>query len=176
MNAVRLVIVAMVLTALVAGASLYYLQVYAFYDEIGAEQAGGVQVTRADSGAPEVIAFDNFRAIDADSSPIRFRACFDTPLSLDALRADYVTADTSEPLTGPGWFDCYDAREIGEALEAGEAVGFMGVKNIEYGIDRIVAVMPDGRGFAWHQINRCGEVVFDGEPVPADCPEPPETD
>ncbi|MEM9529235.1 MAG: DUF6446 family protein [Bacteroidota bacterium] len=36
------------------------------------------------------------------------------------------------------------------------------------------AVFQDGRGFVWHQINRCGEVVFDGQPVPDDCPTPPE--
>ncbi|WP_084862772.1 DUF6446 family protein [Salibaculum halophilum] len=176
MTPVRLVIVAMVLTALVAGAAMYYLQVYAFYEEVGAEAAGGVQLTRADTGTPEAVAFDNFRAIDANSSPIRFRACFDTPLSQDDLRKSYTIAEAAEPLTGPGWFDCYDAREIGAALESGAALPIMGVKNIEYGIDRLVAVMPDGRGYAWHQINRCGEVVFDGEPVPDDCPAPPEDD
>ena len=42
------------------------------------------------------------------------------------------------------------------------------------GIDRIVAVAEDGRGWVWHQINRCGEVVFDGQPAPEDCPEPPD--
>ena len=51
----------------------------------------------------------------------------------------------------------------------------MGVENIQYGIDRVVAVYPDGRGYAWHQINACGEVVFNREPVPEGCPEPPES-
>ena len=41
-------------------------------------------------------------------------------------------------------------------------------------IDRIVAVFPDGRGYAWHQINACGEVVFDGDPAPEGCPPVPE--
>ena len=41
-------------------------------------------------------------------------------------------------------------------------------------IDRIVAVYPDGRAYAWHQINRCGEVVFDGNSAPEGCPTPPE--
>lgn len=176
MTPVRLAIVAMVLSALVAGVALYYLQVYAYYEEVDAEAAGGVQLTDAETDAPEPIAFDNFRAIDANSSPIRFRACFDTPLSQDELREAYVIAAAPEPLTGPGWFDCYDAQEIGAALERGDAIALMGVENIAYGIDRLVAVLPDGRGVAWHQINRCGAVVFDGEPVPDDCPEPPETD
>jgi len=176
MNAARFAVLGIVLTALVAGVSLYYLEVYHYYYEVNAEEAGEVQLTSVVTGEPEPILFERFEAIDADSSPKRFRACFETSLSQAMLSETYVIADEPVPQTGPAWFDCYDAREIGEALEAGEAVGFMGVKNIEYGIDRIVAVMPDGRGFAWHQINRCGEVVFDGEPVPADCPEPPETD
>jgi hypothetical protein len=45
---------------------------------------------------------------------------------------------------------------------------------VSYGIDRIVAITEDGRGYVWHQINDCGEVVFDGEPAPENCPEPPE--
>jgi len=63
---------------------------------------------------------------------------------------------------------------IGAALEQGEAVAFMGVENVRYGIDRIVAVMPDGRAVSWQQINACGEMVFDGNAAPEGCPEPPE--
>jgi hypothetical protein len=43
-----------------------------------------------------------------------------------------------------------------------------------YGVDRVVAITEDGRGYVWHQINRCGEVVFDGQAAPDDCPEPPQ--
>ena len=174
MNAVRIAIVGTLLTALVAGVSLYYLQVYAFYDEVNAEAAGGVELTALATGTPEPILFENFRAIDSDSSPIRFRACFDTPLSQAMLTETYVTAEEAVPLNGPDWFDCYDARAVGEALETGEAIAFLGTENIHYGIDRMVAILPDGRGYAWHQINHCGEVVFDGNPAPEDCPEPPE--
>jgi len=41
-------------------------------------------------------------------------------------------------------------------------------------VDRVLAIYPDGRGYAWHQINRCGKIVFDGQPAPADCPSPPQ--
>ncbi len=41
-------------------------------------------------------------------------------------------------------------------------------------IDRVVAIHEDGRGWIWDQINHCGEVVFDGQPAPADCPPAPE--
>ena len=53
-------------------------------------------------------------------------------------------------------------------------VGKSSQKRISYGIDRIVAIYPDGRGYAWHQINACGEVVFDGQPAPENCPPKPE--
>ena len=170
----RIAIVGILLAALVAGAALYYLQIYAFYEEVSAEEAGGVQLVSAATDAPEQIRFEGFAAIDSDSSPIRFRACFATPLDLPALAEDYVAYDDPEPLVAPGWFDCFDAEAIGTALETGEAVAFLGARNVEYGIDRVVAVRGDGRGYAWHQINRCGEVVFDGDPAPEGCPPPPE--
>lgn len=174
MNAVRIWIVAMLVTAVAAGIGLYYMQVYALYDEVEPTGPEDVQLTSLISGQPEPIVFENFTAIDSDSSPIRYRACFDTALSQATLSETYVSYEGAEPLNGPAWFDCYDAREIGEALERGEALAFLGEANITYGVDRVVAVMPDGRGRVWHQLNRCGQVVFDGEPAPEDCPEPPE--
>lgn len=171
----RLVIIGLAVTALVAGIALYYLQVYAYYTEVAAEDAGFVQLTNLSTGLPEEIVFENFNAIDSDSSPIRFRACFTTPLSQAMLSETYATYPTAEPLNAPGWFDCFDARAIGEALASGEALAFLGVENVQYGIDRVVAILPDGRGFAWHQINACGAVVFDGDPAPEGCPPPPGT-
>ena len=70
-------------------------------------------------------------------------------------------------------FDCFDAEALGAALETGRALAFLGTENVQYGIDQIVAIHEDGRGFVWHQINRCGEVVFDGNVAPDDCPQPP---
>ena len=163
-----------VLSAILAGGAMYYLQVYAFYDEVPASGASDVQVTLLATGQPEAILYDDFRAIDSDSSPIRYRACFTTPQSLAMMTETYRIHDRPVPLTAPGWFDCFDAAEIGAALQDGGAVAFMGTENIEYGIDRIVAVLPDGRGFAWHQINPCGEKVFDGQPAPEGCPPAPE--
>jgi hypothetical protein len=171
----RIVIIGLAVTALVAGIALYYLQVYAYYVEVAAEEAGFVQLTSLHTGLPEEILFENFNAIDSDSSPIRFRACFDTTLSQAMLTETYVTYPGAEPLNAPGWFDCFDADAIGQALASGEALAFMGVANIRYGIDRVVAILPDGRGFVWHQINACGAVVFDGDPAPEGCPPPPGT-
>lgn len=89
------------------------------------------------------------------------------------MTESYVVTDKAVPLVAPGWFGCFDAERLGEDLESGAAIAFLGQENIEYGIDRMVAMYPDGRGFAWNQLNRCGEVVFKGHPTPQGCPEPP---
>ncbi len=161
------------MSALIAGVAMYYLQVYAFYEDVSAE-VENVQLTSVVTGQAEPVVFENFKGIDSDSSPLRYRACFNVAGSLAMMTETYVVLDTATPLVAPGWFDCFDADQIGADLEAGVALPFMGEENVTYGIDRIVAVYPDGRAYAWHEINRCGEVVFDGDPVPDDCPTPPE--
>ncbi len=160
--------------AAVAGAAMYYLQVYYYYDPVPAASQE-IRLTPL-SGLPEAIPAEGIEAIDASSSPIRFRACFAVPVSLAMLSETYRVYDTAEPLTAPGWFSCFDAAAIGAALEEGTAIAFLGEENIVYGIDRVVAVTQDGRGYAWQQINHCGEKVFDGEPAPEGCPPPPEED
>ena len=156
-----------------AGAGLYYTQVYAFYDAIEAD-VEDVQLTALVSNLGEPVPHENFKGIDADSSPLRYRACYDIGMSLAALTETYVLYDKAVPLEAPGWFNCYDADEVGAALESGDALAFLGEANVVYGIDRVVAVFRDGRARAWHQINHCGEEVFDGRPAPEGCPEAPE--
>lgn len=170
----RVLIVVLLLSAIFAGGAMYYLQVYGFYEEVAASGEGDVMLTSVATGAPEAIAYDGFEAIDADSSPIRYRACFETEMSAAMLTESYVVYDDAVPLVAPGWFDCFDARAVGEALEEGRATAFLGTENIKYGIDRVVAITEGGQGYVWHQINRCGEEVFDGNAAPEGCPEPPE--
>lgn len=166
--------VLIVVTAIVAGAALYYFQVYAFYDDVPGNGTDDVQMTSMVSSQPEAVLYDEFRAIDSDSSPIRYRACFTTAMSQAMLTETYEPYEKAVPRKAPHWFDCFDAMEIGTALEEGRALAFLGEKNVQYGIDRIVAITDDGRGYVWHQINDCGAVVFDGETAPENCPEPPE--
>ena len=161
----------LVLSGVIAGAAMYYLQVYAFYDDVS-DATTTVELTTVAGGAPETILADNIDAIDADSSPLRFRACFETPMNQAMLTETYALYDGAVPLNAPGWFDCFDADAIGAALESGTALPFLGTENIVYGIDRVVAITDTGRGYVWHQINACGEEVFDGRPAPEGCPEP----
>ncbi len=163
-----------VAAALLAGAAIYYLQVYAFYERLAPTGPNDVQLTARATGTPEPLAHTGFQAIDAESSPIRYRACFHTDLDPETLAARFTPYADPVPLEAPGWFDCFDAGAIGAALEAGRARAFLGQENIRYGIDRVVAITGAGDGYAWHQINRCGRVVFDGRPAPEGCPPPPE--
>ena len=160
--------------AVLAGGGMYYLQVHAFYERIEGNGRDDVVLTLAGGDAVTAIPYRGFEAIDSDSSPIRYRACFTTGLAPEEMAATYAPYPRAVPLNAPRWFSCFDAREIGAALSEGRAQAFMGQENFRYGIDRVVAIMPDGRGFVWHQINRCGAQVFDGRPVPEGCPAPPE--
>jgi hypothetical protein len=142
-----------VISAAVAGIAIYYLQVYAFYEPVTFTPGSEITLIPLGSGQPEPIVTEGVTGIDADSSPLRFRACFTTPLSHAMLSETYVAYPGAEPLVAPGWFDCFDAVEIGTALERGEALAFLSQASVATNVDRVVAVFPDGRAFAWHQLN-----------------------
>jgi hypothetical protein len=142
-----------VLTGLVAGIAMYWLQVYAFYEPVVFKPGAEILLTPVEGETPEAIVVENVTGIDANSSPLRFRACFTTPLTLATLTETYRLYERPVPLTAPGWFDCFDANAIGEALERGEALAFLSQREISRGVDRVVAVFPDGRAYAWHQLN-----------------------
>ena len=148
----KLIVSFIVLTALIAGISIYYLQVYAFYEELPPETVQ-IQLTGLNTREPEPILTDAVQAIDSDSSPLRFRACFTTTSSVAALTEEFIVYDEAEPLNAPVWFDCFDAKYLGRALETGDAIAFLGERNIHVGVDRVVAVFEDGRAYAWHQLN-----------------------
>jgi len=153
MNAGKIAAGFIVIVSLIGGAVLYYTQVYAYYQPAVFQPGAEVLLTPLTGDAPEAILVEDVTGIDGESSPIRFRACFTTPLSLAMLTETYRIYDQAEPLNAPGWFDCFDAQAIGAALESGEAVGFLSQADIHPGVDRVAAVFPDGRGYVWHQLN-----------------------
>ncbi|MFZ7089471.1 DUF6446 family protein [Primorskyibacter sp. 2E233] len=161
---------ATVIFALIFGIVVYYSQVYYFYEEVQPNGTDDVMLTLMASGAPEPILYDNFQAIDADSSPIRYRACFTTSMSLPMLTETYEPYQGADPRLAPDWFDCFNAEAIAKEIEAGTALVFTGQSNIEFGIDRVVAITDDGRGYVWHEINDCGDKAYDGTPLGEDCP------
>jgi Family of unknown function (DUF6446) len=166
----RIVAILIVVTALAGGAVLYWLQVYGYYRTLPPEAAADLVVTRSD-GMELPLPVQAFRGIDAVSSPIRYRACF-TPDPLPPVET-LTPYPAAEPLIAPGWFDCFDATAIGAALADGSARAMLGQADVHYGIDRVVAVMADGRAYAWHQINACGRLAFEGKELPDTCPPAP---
>lgn len=170
----KIVGIVIVVVALIFGAAMYYVQVWGYYYDVTPQPGQDVMLVAKATGQPEPIAYADFRAIDADSSPIRYRACFTTPLDAATLAATYVFAPDMDPRIAPGWFDCFDAGRIATQIEAGTATTYLGAKNIAYGVDRIVAITDDGRGYVWHDLNNCGEKAYDGTVTGEECPPGPE--
>lgn len=147
MTSGRAIVIVILVVTLAFGAALWWANTRAYYvplDEVV------IEVQRPDGSFLTLDTTDG-QGIDAATSPLRFRACF--TVSDMAPLAEAAPYDAPTPLIPPGWFDCFDATQIGEALEAGEAQAVLGHRNITRGIDRVVAVFPDGRGYAWTQLN-----------------------
>ena len=167
MNFGRIAVAFVVLSGLAAGIGVWWFQTRAFYDDPAALES----VTLTVNGVP-VALYAEGTSIDAGSSPLRYRACFRLLVPLPGTPTP--APEGAVPTIAPDWFDCYDAGDVAADLSEGRAVPVLAEADVAYGIDRVGALYPDGRGFLWHQINRCGEEVFDGRPAPEGCPPPPE--
>ena len=146
-----------VVVAALAGASVWYLQEYAYYAPVDFTPGAEISLVPVTSDVPEPIVVKDVQGIDAGSSPLRFRACFKTEMTLATLTEAYKVYDGATPLYAPSWFNCFDAEMIGDALQSGQAVAFLGQKDIvsnsdNVEVDRVIAVFPDGRAFAWNQL------------------------
>ncbi len=170
----KILVIIIVLSAAIAGIALYYTQVYGFYATVVPNGNDDVVLAPLDGSEPQVIDYTYFKAIDAESSPIRYRACFTTSAKLDSLAAQFLPSAHVVPRNAPGWFECFDSAFVAQALEEGHAQAFVSVKNIAFGVDRIVAITDDGRGYVWHELNNCGHKAYDGTVVGETCP--PRTD
>lgn len=128
--------------AVVFGGGLYYSLNYAYYDKTN----GLSEITVQD----RVIAVSDYEGIDATSSGLKLRGCFSiTPADFDGL----ALGVNAVPLSAPKWFKCYNVGDIQQDLDAGRAVAYLAAENEKDGIDRVVAVYPDGRAFQWRQLN-----------------------
>ena len=84
---------------------MYYLQVYGFYAKVNLEQSKGITLVNLSTQKAEKIEVVNFQGIDADSSPIRFRACFDVQQSIDFLKEKYMMLKVAMPRKAPNWLE-----------------------------------------------------------------------
>ena len=166
----RVLTLGLVLFALVFGAALWWFQTRAYY--------GAVEGVEAIDVAGVAIPVEDWQAIDADTSPLKLRACFrlagEPPAALFDPAEDPL-GEAATPLVGPSWFDCFDAPAVTQALDEGRAVAALAARNEPWGFDRFVAFEPDtGRGWMWRQLNPCGQATFDGDPAPEGCGARPE--
>jgi hypothetical protein len=135
----RILIVSFLVLTVVFGVALYYFQTYAFYEET---QASTVEI----AGTTWPVA--EWQGIDAPTSPLKLRACFRLAGEVEA-----PTEPKPTPLVAPGWFECFDAEALENALAAGEATAYVAAREESDGVNRIVLVYPDGRAFMWRQLN-----------------------
>ena len=133
--------------AAIAGGGMWYAQEYAYYDKL---DPATVTLTATVAGQPVPLAVADVQAIDADSAPIRWRACFRLTGPLPAGTESFAKP---APAYGPNWFDCFDADQIGTDLESGAATAYLAQPEIHPDVDRVIAVYPDGRAYGWHQLN-----------------------
>ena len=145
----RIIVIIFLGFVTILGMALWYAQTWAYYRSV--EQTTiPITLTTGEQATFEIVSFEG---IDAQSSPIRYRACFQATDAADQIRTNAMPYDDPVPLTAPRWFDCFDAVAVGNALEDNTATAFLSQKDIHPGVDRVTALLPDGRGFAWHQLN-----------------------
>ena len=149
----KIVAGSIVLCAALAGGGLWYTQQYAYYTVIDPARAPQMTLVPATGGAPVPLVISGFTGIDSTSSPIRFRACFTTATPLTELAANYAPYQQATPLIGPYWFSCFDAAALTRALADGTARAFLAQKSVAPGVDRVIAVLPDGHAYAWQQLD-----------------------
>ena len=127
----KVIVAFLVLPALLAGAALYYLQIFSFYEEVIPNGATDVAIVDKKTELPEVIDYSNFHAITSESSPIRYRACFETSEDLNDLRNRFLVYEGAEPKIAPYWFECFNAEDLGFSLADGaKGEVFLSKKNI----------------------------------------------
>jgi len=138
--------------AAVFGAALWYAQIYAYYS-VSEPSDFEMSLTLVGGGEPLPILAHDFKILTAETSPLKFRACFKVDNSIPMMTETYEVYDHATPLVPPPWFKCFDAGRLTDDLESGAAVAFLSIKDVAKGVDRVVAVYGDGRAYAWHQLS-----------------------
>jgi len=142
----------------VFGAALWYNTNYAYYRKINDVSEVSMQ--------GQVFAVRDYRGIDADTSPLKMRACFNIDRPYEPLGPKAAQAN---PLIAPMWFTCFDAEQIAADIDGGKAISIRAGVNEPFGFTRYVAQYPNERAFMWRQINECGDAKFSGEELPPGC-------
>ncbi len=77
MSAGKILVAILAISAVAAGAGIYYTQVYAYYEDVAADApAAQLRLTSVVSGEPETFIARDLTAIDKTSSPLGFPGLF----------------------------------------------------------------------------------------------------
>ena len=161
----RFAILLILLACIAGGWGIWYTQQRAFWAPV----EGPVTLTLMTPEGPRPIDAGGVSVIRSSSSPLGFRACFGHSEDLSTLAGQ--EPPEGAPTVAPAWFDCFDADAIGALIAVGEAKTFLAYQDAAYGVDRVIALASDGRGWAWHELNECGDRDYSGTPVGRDCPD-----
>ena len=123
---------------------LFYFQNFAFYERL--EVKNRLLVER------KMVEITNYNGIDASSSGLKLRECF-TVSDEDFDIKGLTIYQKPTPLKAPFWFECFNAESITKDLNTNKAVAFLSKKEEFDGIDKVIALYPDGTGFQWRQLN-----------------------
>ena len=110
-----------------------------------------IALTPVHGGVPEEILLDGLSATSDNAIPESLWACFETPLSMGLLTESYEVTEDVAPTNPMSNLPCFDAENVVAAIAGGEAVAFVGERDVWPGVDRVVAVYQDGRAVAWNQ-------------------------
>ena len=123
---------------------LFYFQNFAYYERL--------QVKNSLLIEKEMVEVTDYSGITASSSGLKLRECFKiVDLSFDTQVLTVYQKPT--PLNAPFWFGCFNAKLLSKDLNANKAVAFLSKKEEFDGIDKVIALYPDGTGFQWRQLN-----------------------
>lgn len=136
-------------------AALWWFQTRAYYEQ--SEGADAIDI------AGLSIPVTGYSQIDAATSPLKLRACFELSDAADLVRASEASAPltqaalaagvTLDPLVAPDWFDCFDAEALTALAGTEGARTMVAERNAPEGFDRVALILPDGRGWLWRQLN-----------------------
>ena len=138
----KILLIGMAIFLTVFTVALYLTQIYGFYQKVNDLPSITVEGRE--------VAVSNYVGLDANSSGLKLRGCFNTdPAEFDGV----ALHDAPTPLSTPKWFDCYDPAQIDADIISGESTAYLVAVNELDGLDRVVVVYPDGRAYQWRQLN-----------------------
>ncbi len=123
---------------------LFYFQNFAYYKRLKIKNSLLIE--------KKLVEVTEYSGITASSSGLKLRECFrivDQSFDISVLKV----YQKPTPLNAPFWFGCFNAKSLADDLIANKAVAFLSKKEEFDGIDKVIALYPDGTAFQWRQLN-----------------------